>query len=168
MQRAKVDRMSEHRWSWTTRTSLPSRHGAYVPCMQEILEQAAQSRLGRTRPVRHRADARRIAHQRDPARQCMDESKQVQVECKVSPERFWLRVEDEGPGFRPRCRARLHRRRKSGMSRRPRPGADPGVHDATSNTTSAAIASRWRKSGRPTPSTSAAAALAKQAESTAK
>jgi serine/threonine-protein kinase RsbW len=32
---------------------------------------------------------------------CMDESKQVQVECKVSPERFWLRVEDEGRGFRP-------------------------------------------------------------------
>ena len=32
---------------------------------------------------------------------CLDESKQVRVECKVSPERFWLRVEDEGCGFRP-------------------------------------------------------------------
>jgi serine/threonine-protein kinase RsbW len=32
---------------------------------------------------------------------CMDESKQVLVECKVSPQRFWLRVEDEGCGFRP-------------------------------------------------------------------
>jgi serine/threonine-protein kinase RsbW len=31
----------------------------------------------------------------------MDESKQVLVECKVSPERFWIRVEDEGSGFRP-------------------------------------------------------------------
>jgi serine/threonine-protein kinase RsbW len=32
---------------------------------------------------------------------CLDESKLVAVECKVSPERFWLRVEDEGPGFCP-------------------------------------------------------------------
>jgi serine/threonine-protein kinase RsbW len=33
----------------------------------------------------------------------LDESKLVQVECKVSPERFWLRVEDEGAGFRPKA-----------------------------------------------------------------
>jgi serine/threonine-protein kinase RsbW len=31
----------------------------------------------------------------------LDESKQVLVDCKVSPERFWLRVRDEGTGFRP-------------------------------------------------------------------
>jgi len=30
-----------------------------------------------------------------------DESKSVVVECKASPQRFWLRVTDEGPGFRP-------------------------------------------------------------------
>jgi serine/threonine-protein kinase RsbW len=30
-----------------------------------------------------------------------DESKSVDVEAKVSPERFWLRVRDEGPGFCP-------------------------------------------------------------------
>ena len=30
-----------------------------------------------------------------------DESKQVVVACKVSPERFWLRVQDEGKGFKP-------------------------------------------------------------------
>jgi serine/threonine-protein kinase RsbW len=30
-----------------------------------------------------------------------DESKFVQVECRASPERFWMRVEDEGVGFRP-------------------------------------------------------------------
>jgi serine/threonine-protein kinase RsbW len=32
---------------------------------------------------------------------CCDESKHVQVECKLSPERFWLRVTDEGNGFQP-------------------------------------------------------------------
>jgi serine/threonine-protein kinase RsbW len=31
----------------------------------------------------------------------LDESKRVLVECKVSPERFWLRVTDEGSGFQP-------------------------------------------------------------------
>ncbi len=32
---------------------------------------------------------------------CMDESKSVLVECKVSPDRFWLRVTDQGTGFKP-------------------------------------------------------------------
>ena len=31
----------------------------------------------------------------------LDETKQVVVYCKASPERFWLRVKDEGPGFHP-------------------------------------------------------------------
>jgi serine/threonine-protein kinase RsbW len=32
-----------------------------------------------------------------------DESKQVVVDCKLSPERFWLRVQDEGRGFNPKA-----------------------------------------------------------------
>jgi serine/threonine-protein kinase RsbW len=31
----------------------------------------------------------------------LDEKKKVVVECKASPDRFWLRVQDEGAGFRP-------------------------------------------------------------------
>jgi serine/threonine-protein kinase RsbW len=31
----------------------------------------------------------------------LDESKLVDVECRVSDERFWLQVKDEGNGFRP-------------------------------------------------------------------
>jgi serine/threonine-protein kinase RsbW len=31
----------------------------------------------------------------------LDESKQVFVACKVSPQRFWLKVQDEGEGFVP-------------------------------------------------------------------
>jgi serine/threonine-protein kinase RsbW len=31
----------------------------------------------------------------------LDESKQVDVECRASREKFWLRVKDEGNGFRP-------------------------------------------------------------------
>jgi serine/threonine-protein kinase RsbW len=31
----------------------------------------------------------------------LDAKKKVVVEIKASPDRFWMRVEDEGPGFRP-------------------------------------------------------------------
>jgi serine/threonine-protein kinase RsbW len=31
----------------------------------------------------------------------LDESKLVVAECKTSRERFWLRVQDQGPGFKP-------------------------------------------------------------------
>jgi serine/threonine-protein kinase RsbW len=31
---------------------------------------------------------------------CLDESKHVEVECRVSPERFWLQVIDQGKGFK--------------------------------------------------------------------
>lgn len=30
-----------------------------------------------------------------------DPEKSVEVECQISPERFWARITDEGPGFRP-------------------------------------------------------------------
>lgn len=72
-----------------------------MPCMQEILEtlknlgwdgrdlfgieMALEESL--TNAIRHG--------------NCLDESKSVDVECRASPERFWLRVKDEGNGFRP-------------------------------------------------------------------
>jgi serine/threonine-protein kinase RsbW len=31
----------------------------------------------------------------------LDESKPVEVECKASPQRLWLRVRDQGRGFHP-------------------------------------------------------------------
>lgn len=30
-----------------------------------------------------------------------DPAKQVRVECRLSPERFWVQICDEGPGFKP-------------------------------------------------------------------
>ena len=127
-----VERMSEHRWSWTSRKKLPSRIGCAHPAHGGNPRGARTARLGwdgrdyfgvemaleesLTNAIRH---GNRL-----------DESKQVLVECKVSPERFWLRVTDEGPRLPTASRARLHRRRKPGMPRRPRPGAHPGLHDA--------------------------------------
>jgi serine/threonine-protein kinase RsbW len=93
--------MSEHGWSWTTQTTLPSRHGSYVPCMQEILEQLERfgwdgRDLFGIELTLEESLSNAIRHGN-----CMDESKVVQVECKISPQRFWLRVEDEGRGFQP-------------------------------------------------------------------
>jgi serine/threonine-protein kinase RsbW len=93
--------MTEHGWSWTKRTTLPTRHGSYIPCLQEIMEELRKSGwdgrdLFGIELTLEESLSNAIRHGNR-----MDESKQVQVECKVSPERFWLRVEDEGHGFQP-------------------------------------------------------------------
>jgi serine/threonine-protein kinase RsbW len=91
--------MSDHSWSWTSKTSLPSRRGAHYALMEEILQ--ALQKLGwdgrdlfgvelaleesLTNAIRHGNK--------------LDESKPVEVECKASSQRFWLRVRDQGRGF---------------------------------------------------------------------
>jgi len=93
--------MSDQRWTWISHKKLPSQSGAHIPHLHEILDQLKQLGWdGRdlfgielaleetlTNAIRH---GNRF-----------DESKTVYVECKVSPDQFWLRVTDEGPGFRP-------------------------------------------------------------------
>lgn len=93
--------MAKYVWSWTTQVKLPSRRDAHLPIMQEILnklknlawegrdlfgvEMALEESL--TNAIRHG--------------NCLIESKHVDVECRLSRERFWLQVKDEGSGFRP-------------------------------------------------------------------
>jgi serine/threonine-protein kinase RsbW len=113
-----VGRMSEHLWSWTKRTSLPSRAGAHLPYLREILgkleelgweghdlfgiEMALEESLSNA--IRH---GNRY-----------DESKHVLIDCKASTQRFWIRIEDEGPGFRlegvPDCTANENLERPGG------------------------------------------------------
>jgi serine/threonine-protein kinase RsbW len=93
--------MSEHRWNWTTRTNLASRRGAHIPCMREILGQLSlQGWDGRElfgiEMALEESMTNAIRHGNK-----FDESKTVDVEAKVSPDRFWIRVRDEGPGFCP-------------------------------------------------------------------
>lgn len=92
--------MSEHAWSWTAQWNFPSCQGAHRPCSDEIL--AKLEELGWTKPdvfaitmALEESLTNAIRHGN-----CCDESKEVAVECKLSPERFWLCVKDEGPGFR--------------------------------------------------------------------
>ena len=94
--------MSEPSWNWTSRKELPSRKGAHLPLLEEILQEL--ERLGWDRDSRdyfgvqmalEESLSNAIRHGNK-----LDESKRVHVECKVSPERFWLQVTDEGPGFK--------------------------------------------------------------------
>ncbi len=93
--------MSEHGWSWTTRTTLPSRHGAYIPCMQQIREQLVDCGWDGRDLFGIELTLQESLNNAIRHGNCLDESKHVFVECKVSPERFWVRIEDEGRGFCP-------------------------------------------------------------------
>lgn len=93
--------MSEHLWSWTVQTSFPSRRDAHLPCLKDILHQLTE--LGWTghdlfgvEMALQESLSNAIRHGNQ-----LDEAKQVHVACKASPERFWLQVRDEGPGFDP-------------------------------------------------------------------
>lgn len=86
-------------WDWTASADFPSRLGAHMPFLEEVLASAAglgwegrdyfgvQMTLEETltNAIRH-------------GNHC-DERKRVSAECRLSGDRFWLAVEDEGEGF---------------------------------------------------------------------
>lgn len=93
--------MSQHRWGWTSRKTIPSYLGAHIPYMAEVLrELERQGWSGRDlfgiEVALEEALSNAIRHGN-----CCDASKHVFVECKISPQRFWLRIRDEGAGFQP-------------------------------------------------------------------
>jgi len=93
--------MSEQRWSWTVQTSFPSRRDAHLACLQDILQQLQQlgwegHDLFGIEMALEESMSNAIRHGNR-----LDEAKQVFVTCKASPDRFWLKVRDEGPGFQP-------------------------------------------------------------------
>jgi serine/threonine-protein kinase RsbW len=93
--------MSEHRWSWTAVRSLPSRPDAHVPLMVEILDELTKLGWeGRDHFGVQLALAESLTNAIRHGNR-LDESKQVHVECKASDERVWIRVRDEGLGFKP-------------------------------------------------------------------
>jgi serine/threonine-protein kinase RsbW len=93
--------MSEHRWIWSSERKLPSRKGAHLSLLDEILQEL--ERLGWSgrdffgiQMALEESLTNAIRHGNR-----LDESKEVLVECKLSSEQFWLRVTDEGSGFQP-------------------------------------------------------------------
>jgi serine/threonine-protein kinase RsbW len=97
--------MSEHRWTWTSIIKVPSEKDAHKGPIEDILLEL--ERLGWKKDCRdyfailmalEESISNGIRHGNK-----YDHAKQVLVECKASPERFWLRVTDEGPGFQPKA-----------------------------------------------------------------
>lgn len=93
--------MAQHNWTWTTERSLASSCGAHCPLMNEILDQLkrigwSDRELFGVQMALEESLSNAIRHGNQ-----LDEHKKVEVACKISPERFWLRVEDEGCGFIP-------------------------------------------------------------------
>jgi serine/threonine-protein kinase RsbW len=93
--------MSEHRWTWTSIIKVPSKKDAHKAPIEDILLEL--ERLGWKKDCRdyfailmalEESISNGIRHGNK-----YDHSKYVLVECKASPERFWLRVTDEGCGF---------------------------------------------------------------------
>ena len=93
--------MSEHAWSWTGRTSFKSRRGAHEPFMREVLAELTKlgwsnSDLFGVEMALEESLSNAVRHGNG-----LDESKEVIAECKAAPDRFWLRVQDQGAGFKP-------------------------------------------------------------------
>jgi serine/threonine-protein kinase RsbW len=81
--------------------TFPSSLDAYHGFVQDVLDGLAnlgwsQSDLFGVHMALEESISNAIRHgnKEDPA-------KQVEVECQISPERFWARITDEGSGFRP-------------------------------------------------------------------
>jgi serine/threonine-protein kinase RsbW len=94
--------MPEHNWTWKVATKLASARNAHIPLMEDIVARMGQigwteRELFGIQMALEESLSNAIRHGNK-----LDESKQVAVECRISPQRFWLRVEDEGEGFDPR------------------------------------------------------------------
>ncbi len=93
--------MSEQPWTWTAERVIPSDTAAGKRLLDEVLGQLAAHRwLERDIFSIHLAMEEALVNAIKHGN-CQDANKNVQVTCKMSPERIWIQVIDEGPGFEP-------------------------------------------------------------------
>jgi serine/threonine-protein kinase RsbW len=90
---------NECNWIWRIERVIPSSLGAFQPTIDDVLQQLrsqswAQHEIFSVHLALEEALANAIKHGNR-----LDASKQVHVDCKVSPERLWVKIRDEGPGF---------------------------------------------------------------------
>jgi len=93
--------MSRERWAWTTSQRIPSERGAGQQFIEEVLEQLklhhwTSRDLFGVRLALEEAIVNAIKHGNS-----LDCRKEVRVECKLSSERIWIEIADEGCGFQP-------------------------------------------------------------------
>ncbi|MEO0530647.1 MAG: ATP-binding protein [Planctomycetota bacterium] len=86
-------------WDWTGQTEIASRLGDHLPFLEEVLSHAdslgweGRDFFGLQMTLEETlTNAIRHGNHCDP-------EKRVRAECKLTGDRFWLTVEDEGDGF---------------------------------------------------------------------
>lgn len=89
------------RWDWTAERELASQRDAHLPFVEEVMSQLTdlgwegRDHFGVLMTLEETlTNAIRHGNSLDP-------EKRVRVGCRLSADRFWLQVEDEGEGFRP-------------------------------------------------------------------
>ncbi|MCE9553387.1 MAG: ATP-binding protein [Planctomycetes bacterium] len=93
--------MENPSWSWLSDWRIPSRHGAGKPIEEEILGQLREHGwvdrdVFAVHLALEEALVNAIIHGNG-----LCSTKWVSVDCKISSERLWIRIADEGTGFCP-------------------------------------------------------------------
>src|SRR4029079_7319009 len=93
--------MSYPSWSWTLDRAIPSQTGAHRPIVDEIIDRLSHENwtshdVFSVRLALEEAIVNAIKHGNG-----LDQRKQVHICCKMSKQRIWVTVADEGPGFKP-------------------------------------------------------------------
>lgn len=93
--------MTNHSWTWCIEQAIPSETGAGKAFLDELLSQleAAQWMQHDIFGIHLAMEEALVNAIKHGNRQ--DASKQVHICCKLSIERLWIRIADEGPGFDP-------------------------------------------------------------------
>ncbi len=90
-------------WSWSAELSIPSAYTAGKTLIDQLLNQLHQAQWNEheifgVHLAVEEALVNAIRHGNG-----LDESKNVRVLCKLSRERLWIQISDEGRGFDPLC-----------------------------------------------------------------
>lgn len=95
--------MTNTHWTWATDQQLPSSIDAGHRFIAEVLSRLESDRWNSqdifgVHLALEEAVVNAIKHGNK-----LDPNKHVKVSCKVSPDRFWISIADEGAGFNPHC-----------------------------------------------------------------
>jgi serine/threonine-protein kinase RsbW len=93
--------MSDNSWTWCSEKVIPSETGAGKQVLDELLAQLQSNQwlehdIFGIHLALEEALVNAIRHGNRN-----DANKRVHVCCKLSPQRLWVRIADEGPGFNP-------------------------------------------------------------------
>lgn len=93
--------MSQERWGWLLNTKIPSERGAGQRIIEQVLGQLQEHDwdshdIFSVRLALEEAIVNAIKHGNR-----LDPRKQVHVQCKMSCDKLWIQITDEGPGFDP-------------------------------------------------------------------